>query len=228
MVTPEQVAEGQAVYTPLTLAAYDLVVLGLSNRLVWRCPTAQLLRLYDAHVSANHLDVGVGTGYFLDRCRFPGATPRLALMDLNPNSLRHAARRTARYRPESYRCNVLEPLAPGIGGFDSVGLSYLLHCLPGTMADKAVVFDHLRPLLNPGGRVFGATLLADGAARSGVARRLMALYNRKGIFHNTGDTRQALEQALGRRFPAFGIDIVGCAALFWARLRAPASAGSRG
>jgi hypothetical protein len=214
--TSKEVAEGQAVYTPLTLAAYDIAVLGVSNALIWRCPTARILRMYDDYVSANHLDVGVGTGYYLDRCRFPVPAPRLALMDLNPHSLRHAARRTARYRPETHRCNVLEPISLGVRGFDTVALTYLLHCLPGSLEDKAVVFDHLRPLLNPGGRIFGATLLHEGADRSLVARKLMGFYNHKGIFHNTTDTLEVLQAALRRRFPESGVETVGCVALFWA------------
>jgi hypothetical protein len=36
-VSPEQVAAGQAVYTKRMLGIYDLLVLGLSNRLIWRC-----------------------------------------------------------------------------------------------------------------------------------------------------------------------------------------------
>ncbi len=27
--------------------------------------------------------------------------------------------------------------------FDSIGLNFLLHCLPGTLREKAIVFDHL-------------------------------------------------------------------------------------
>jgi len=92
-VTEEQVAAGQAVYTKLVLRAYDLVVLGVSNRFIWKCPTQRLLEHYNLHVSANHADVGVGTGYFLDKCRFPSPTPRIALIDLNQNTLDFASRR---------------------------------------------------------------------------------------------------------------------------------------
>jgi len=213
-----EVERGQAVYTPLTLAlGYDLVVLGLSNPLIWKCPTSRLLGMYDEHVSANHLDVGVGSGYYLDRCRFPARAPRIALMDLNPHSLRHAARRIARYRPEIYRQNVLEPIAAQPAKFDTVAMTYLLHCVPGAIQDKAVAFDHLRALLNPGGRIFGATLVHGDGPRGRVARRLMELYNRKGIFHNSLDTAESLAQALAARFADSKVDLVGCAALFWAR-----------
>ena len=73
----EDVWAGQAVYSARTLKLYDALVLGFSNRFLWRCPTAELLALYDANVSANHLDAGVATGFFLDACRFPVARPRL-------------------------------------------------------------------------------------------------------------------------------------------------------
>jgi hypothetical protein len=77
---------GQAVYSRWTLQLYDLYVLGLSCRLAWRCPASALLPHYDAHVSSHHLDVGVGSGYFLDRCRFPVPRPAIVLLDLNEAS----------------------------------------------------------------------------------------------------------------------------------------------
>ena len=103
---------------------YDFAVLGLSNRLIWRCPTPRLVEHYNRHITANHLDVGVGTGYFLDRCRFPSAAPRIALMDLNQNALDYASRRIARYKPKTYVRNVLEPISIEAAAFDSVGINY--------------------------------------------------------------------------------------------------------
>lgn len=41
-VTTEQIEAGQAVYTKSNLAVYDFVVLGVSNRFIWKCPTARL------------------------------------------------------------------------------------------------------------------------------------------------------------------------------------------
>jgi ubiquinone/menaquinone biosynthesis C-methylase UbiE len=212
----EEAAAGQAIYTRRMLRAYDLVVLGLSNRWIWRCPTARLERHYAEHVSANHLDVGVGSGYFLDRCRFPSAAPRIALMDLNETALTFAARRIERYAPERYRRNVLEPIAIDGAKFDSVGLSYLLHCLPGSLERKAVVFEHVRALMNPGAVVFGATLLQGGVPRSWLARRVMDLYNARRIFSNREDDLGAIERALAS-FRDVTVEIVGCAALFSAR-----------
>ncbi|MBZ4423174.1 class I SAM-dependent methyltransferase [Myxococcus sp. RHSTA-1-4] len=216
-VSPE-VHAGQAVYTRWTLRLlYDVGVLGYSNRFVWKCPTPTQLEWYNANVSANHLDVGVGTGYYVARCRYPAPSPRLALMDLNANSLERAASRAARYSPETYRRNVLDPIGFDAPRFDSIGLNYLLHCLPGSMDEKAVVFDHLRSLLNPGGCLFGSTLLQGDVPRSAQARLLMRLYNRKGIFSNQEDTLESLERALHTRFKESQISLHGCVALFRAR-----------
>ena len=208
---------GQAVYTTTVLASYDLFVLRFSNRFIWRCPWQRLLAQYDRHVTSNHLDVGVGTGFFLDRCRFPIAQPRLALMDLNENCLAATSSRLARYRPEIHRANVLEPIRIDAPGFESASLGYLLHCLPGTIAMKGAVFLHLKPLLLPGAVIFGATLLHAGVPRGWVAQRLMALYNAKGIFSNTYDDLEGLRAMLLKYLTEVKVEVVGCAALFSGR-----------
>ena len=212
----DRVAAGQAAYTPLVLKIYDWLVLGVSNRLLWRCPTAGLRELYAANVSARHLDVGVGTGYYLDKTSWPVATPEITLLDLNPNSLAAAGKRIARYAPKAMVANALEPL-PTEARFDSVGLCYLLHCLPGSIPEKAVVFDHLLAVMSEGAVLFGATLLQGDAPRSRAAQALMNAYNRKGIFSNADDTFQDLEQELKRRFAEVRLRRQGAAAIFEAR-----------
>lgn len=216
--SPGEAAAGHAIYTKRVLGIYDVLVLGLSNRLIWKCPTPRLLDHYNRHVTANHLDVGVGTGYFLDRCRFPSIAPRVGLMDLNQNALDFASHRIARYKPETYLRNVLEPISIDARRFDSVGINYLIHCLPGSMESKAACFDHLKALMNENAVLFGSTLLQAGVARNWPARRLMDFYNGKGIFSNRNDDLAGLRHALDQRFRSVSIEIVGCAALFSARV----------
>jgi hypothetical protein len=216
MPPSDAIEAGQAVYSPLVLKVYDWFVLGFSNRLLWRCPSAHLRALYDRNVSARHIDIGVGTGYFLDKAKWPVPDPAITLVDLNPNSLAAAAKRIARHAPRTVAANALAPLPP-LGPFESAGLCYLLHCLPGAIEEKAVVFDRLRPALAPGARVFGATILQGDAPRSWAARRLINLYNKKGIFSNARDTRQALDAALKQRFTDVRIEMHGAVALFEAR-----------
>ena len=208
---------GQAIYSPLVLAIYDFAILGISNHLLWRCPTAELRALYDRNIGPRHLDIGVGTGYFLDRAHWPMPNPDITLVDLNPNSLAAAARRIARFHPTTVRANALEPL-PDLGRFSSIGLCYLLHCLPGSIATKSVLFDHLKGLLTPGGRIFGATIVEDGQ-RGWIAERLLALYNAKGVMTSRADYRHDLQRALEATFGDVCVAMKGTVAVFEARAR---------
>lgn len=218
MTTDASTARGHAVYSPFVLRAYDLLVHGFSNRCAWKCPTATLRELFQQHLTGNHLDVGVGTGYFLDRVPFPTSSPRLVLLDANPHCLASTAGRLARYRPECWQADLLQPLALGSREpFDSVSLNYVLHCLPGRMEDKGIVLDHLQPLMKPEGVLFGATLLGQGTSQNWLARRLMSAYNRRGIFGNRDDTLDALQTIFASRFADVRITVHGCAALFVAR-----------
>lgn len=208
--------DGQAIYSRWTLQLYDLYVLGLSCRLAWRCPAPALLAHYDAHVSAHHLDVGVGSGYFLDRCRFPVPRPEVVLLDLNEASLAFAARRIARLAPRTCRADVLEPL-PLVERFDSIGLGFLLHCLPGDMPYKSRALAHLAAVLRPTGVLFGSTILAADVRHNRLGAALVALYNRKGIFSNRGDSTAGLRAALDASFAQVSIEVRGTVALFSAR-----------
>lgn len=207
-----------AVYSPRLLRWYDFLVLGVSNRLIWRCPTARLLEFFNQHVTGNHLDVGVGTGYFLDRGRFPIEQPRLVLMDANRNCLEAAAKRVERYRPQLVQCDITRPIDWTAPRFDSISLNYVLHCLPGSLRQKACVLDNLLPLLNPDGLLFGSTLLSSGVQRSWTARRLMSAYNHKGIFGNASDSLDDLHTVLRSRFRDVQIETSGCGAMFAARV----------
>jgi hypothetical protein len=140
--------------------------------------------------------------------------PRIALTDLNPNTLDFASRRIARYKPATYIRNVLEPISIDAVKFDSVGINYLLHCLPGNIESKSVAFDHLETLMNPGAVFFGSTLLQGGVPRSWPAKRLMHIYNSKGIFSNENDNFDDLWRALDQRFRSVSVETIGCVALF--------------
>jgi SAM-dependent methyltransferase len=207
---------GARVYSDFTLTFYDLFVLGLSNSFFWRCPSSGILDFYNKNISANHLDIGVGTGYFLDKCQYP-ATPRIALLDLNPTSLKVTAKRLERYHPTTVVGNVLERLPDTLSTFDSIGLNYLIHCLPGSMREKAVVFRNLKPHLNAGGIIFGTTILGQGVPKNLIAKPLMNFYNKKGIFGNANDTLIDLEQALRENFSNHTVSVVGCVAFFTAK-----------
>jgi SAM-dependent methyltransferase len=210
----EAVQAGQAVYTRLVLRVYDPVTFGFNFPVLWRCPKGNLQRLYDEHAGGRHLDIGVGSGYLIDRCRFPVDLPRITLMDLNPNSLGFAARRLRRYSPEVHRANVLEAWGLPGQGFDSVAMVNLLHCVPGTLPDKAVAFEHAYGALAPGGTLFGATVLGLEADHTRRSRRVLERYNSRRVFSNLEDRREDLEAGLGATFDVHEVDVRGAVALF--------------
>jgi hypothetical protein len=212
---PDQaaIAKAHAIYTPVMLSIYDVLVHGLSNRLAWRCPTRLLLDLYRSHLSADHLEAGVGTGFFLDRAR-PRRFDRLALVDINRHCLDRAGRRLAQFKPALYQVNLLAPIEIDPPPFASVGLTYVLHCLPGRMGEKLAAVDHLRPLMGNGAVLFGATILGRGIAPNRAARALLDLYNAKGVFNNREDDLASLSDGLRQRFGQVEIETTGCVALF--------------
>jgi ubiquinone/menaquinone biosynthesis C-methylase UbiE len=82
---------GASVYSPAVLKLYDWWVLGLSNRFAWKCPTKTvLLPFFKEYIGRSHLDVGVGTGFYLAQAGL-SVQHEITLLDLNANSLRAAA-----------------------------------------------------------------------------------------------------------------------------------------
>lgn len=215
--SPVETTSGYTVYNKALLSIYDFFVLGFLCRFMWICRSRHLLDLYNQHVTSNHLDVGVGTGYFLDHCKFPSDAPRIALADLNTNSLQVAKKRLSRYAPVTYCLDALKPMNMDAESFDSVAINGLLHCLPGTIRTKGVVFDYLKPLLKPGSVIFGCTILNKGVNKSRPAQWTMNWLNRRKVFTNLDDDLQDLREEVSKRFPNSGVQVIGCMALFWAR-----------
>ncbi|MEL1265744.1 class I SAM-dependent methyltransferase [Pseudoxanthomonas putridarboris] len=215
---PQRACASSAIYSPTILRIYDWWVLRISNRYAWKCRTDKvLLPFFRRHMGRNHLDVGVGTGYYLANAELPPKV-RLTLMDVNPDCLEAAERRSDRSATSLVRHDVTTELPASLREpFDSISLFYLLHCLPGTMDEKAVVFANLKPHLGKDGVLYGATILGDAAAHNGFGRRLMRIYNRRGIFGNRLDTAEDLERVLGDHFARVQVRVHGRVAMFEAR-----------
>ena len=213
--TEDEVKKGQAVYSKLLLKIYDFYVVVISNSYFWKCPRRHLLQLFQDNITSNHLDVGVGTGYFLKNSNFPNKT-RLVLMDLNQNSLDTAAENTKHLHPKIINHNVFDRLSSPIENFDSISMNYLLHCMPGTMEQKGIVFKNLASKLNPEGIIFGSTILNTANYGNFFAKKLMSIYNKKGIFSNHEDSVETIETQLKENFTSFKMCIIGHVCLFTA------------
>ena len=138
-------------------------------------------------------------------------------MDLNLNSLRAASTRLARYHPHAHQANVLEDWGLPPESYDSVALTHILHCLPGSIPDKRPAFEQARKALTPNGALFGATILGPQADHNPPGRATINLNNRLGVMSNQHDTPEALATELQRHFTSHELEIVGTVALFSAR-----------
>jgi SAM-dependent methyltransferase len=205
---------GQSEYTPFFLKIYDPVVLGFFTRVVWRCPTPRLVERYRRHIRPRHLDVGPGTGYFLERAGLPAGSP-VTILDPNVHVLDHASRRLRLQRLDitAVEADVCKPL-PITGPFDSAALNGVIHCLPGPLARKAGAVANVAAVLAPTGVLFGATILGTFGPHTWLSRRTLDANNRRGIFDNLGDTQQGLGEILEASFERVELETIGSFAIF--------------
>jgi SAM-dependent methyltransferase len=211
-------SKGAQVYTSLSLKLYDWWVLNISNSYAWRCKTVPvLLDHFQHHLGKQHLDIGVGTGYYLAKSLHK--SQNITLLDLNPNSLKASQTRIGTERiTECIQHDVFAPLPERLkGSYDSISLFYLLHCLPGDMAIKSGIIGNVASALKTSGVVYGATILGKDVEHNVFARELMNIYNKKGIFCNDFDSPKSLHEALSLHFKQVNITLIGAVALFSAQ-----------
>ncbi|WP_405358756.1 class I SAM-dependent methyltransferase [Kitasatospora sp. NBC_00085] len=209
-----RIAHAQEVYTKGKLAIYDKWVLGLFCSAVWRCPAHVMRRLYDTEAGRRHLDIGPGTGYFVDRCEFPVPDPEITLLDLSEECLTMSAQRLARYRPRTCQANLMNRLPLPKGHFDSAAMNLVFHTIPGGWDAKGVILGHVAETLRPGGVLFGTTVLAEGVPMNRFTHKLLLEQHRRGNFQNQGDDPQGLERQLAKYFPDYTVRIRGAVAVF--------------
>ena len=215
--TSKEVEAGAAVYSNFVLAFYDVEVLMFEIPVIFKCPLCKIKDFFNAHITDKHLDVGVGTGYFLDKGKFPVQNPTIHLMDLNENSLQKTSRRIKRYNPKSHICNVLELIKEKMPTFNSISAMNFLHCLPGTMIDKEAVINNLKPFLSNSGVFFGVTILGENVNAGPLYRFTNSIYNKKAIFSNLNDNCTDLEKILKNNFREYSVEVKGSVALFYGK-----------
>lgn len=210
--------DGVKVYTPVSLKLYDWWVLNISNRYAWRCDTDKyLISHFRNHLGNHHMDIGVGTGFYLKKSI--RSIKKIALTDLNFHSLEYAQKHilddklTYRLQHDIFHEFPHELNA----SFDSISLFYLLHCLPGTMDDKKKAIENMSKILTENGILYGATILGKGVEHNTFGNKLMSIYNKKGIFCNYSDSADSLEKILSSLFYDISISVQGTVALFTAK-----------
>jgi ubiquinone/menaquinone biosynthesis C-methylase UbiE len=204
--------KGQSGYNPALLAIYDVWVLRFMTRAVWKVPIEPVVARYRRHLGHRHLDVGPGTGYFIEQVA-PSADTEITLLDPNPHVLKHASKRLAEWGPVAVEADVMKPL-PIEGGYDSAALSFVLHCLREPMSNKAVAIRNIADVLGPDGVLFGGTVLGIDEPHSRSARAFLWAANKQGGFDNREDTVEGLREILDESFELVEIETSGSSALF--------------
>jgi SAM-dependent methyltransferase len=194
---------------------YDRVVLGLVSWFVWRCSTSQLVDRYRQHIRDRHLDVGPGTGYFIERSGLPDRS-RVTILDPNRNVLDHTSWRLRRLDVTAVEADVLKPL-PVDGPFDSAALHLVIHCLPGPSSRKGLAVANVAAVLAPTGVLFGASVLGTSGSHSWLARRVLGVFNRRGAFDNLDDSEDGLREMLEASFERVELGTLGSVAIFAAK-----------
>jgi hypothetical protein len=190
--------KGQRDFTPLTLRFYDPFVLSFSARWIWHCPVERLVENYRWHIRPNHLDVGPGTGYFLEHSGLERGS-EVTLLDPNMEVLRHAATRLDGYDVTAVEADVLKPLP-----------------VRGPMARKSAAIRNIASVLHPEGLFFGSTVLGDEGNHGWAARRMLNAYNGRGSFDNRTDTEENVRQVLDASFEHVEYEVVGSIAIWFA------------
>ncbi|KAF6828374.1 methyltransferase type 12 [Colletotrichum plurivorum] len=237
---------GNAVYFPVFLRwLYDTLVLGFICPRAWGCPRNILQSHYSKHIDAlpaesqpNLLDIGVGTGHFLEHAPLPTRS-RVVLADINDNPLAEAKGRLRRAHADvtvdtvladvfelgddrSVSSKRLSSLKGNIeqqheDKFDVISCMLLLHCLPGNGRRKGEAVARLHRILKPGGVVVGSTVLGLGVKHNYFGKVLMFLYNLTGVFHNYDDGVDDIIGPLKAAFTKVEFRVVGTTLLFEAR-----------
>jgi SAM-dependent methyltransferase len=203
---------GQSEYTPFFLKIYDPLILGFFTRVMWRCPTNRLVERYRRYVRSPHLDVGPGTGYFLERAGLPEGSP-VTILDPNVHVLQYTSRRLQRLDITAVEADVCKPL-PLDGPFESAALNGVIHCLPGPLSRKAAAVANVAAVLAPTGVLFGASILGTSGRHTWLSRNALNANNRRGVFDNLGDTEEGLDQILKASFERVELETIGSMAVF--------------
>ncbi|MCJ1264140.1 hypothetical protein MMC22_004011 [Lobaria immixta] len=211
-------APGASVYNNFVLLVYDYLALRFMTFFVWRCSASSvILPFFRSHVRQNHLDIGVGTGWFLQHSHLP-SDASITLCDLNANCLEKTKSRLNRPDLDCIQHDILDPFPQEVGTFDSISLMHLLHCLPPPQARKGQVLAMLKSHLRPGGVLFGCTILGlNSGNQTWLSRRALQSANLKGHMGNLNDTEEGFVEVLRKNYNDVSTTIVGSTLLFTAR-----------
>ena len=196
---------------------YDGVVNEFNCLHVWKCSRQYIINHYRSHISNYHLEIGPGSGYFLKRdiLRKNPSINKLTLIDVNDDILDYSKQNLKdEYSNDITTLNtdIFSHTIPSDIQFKSVGINYVLHCIPGSLHEN---IDTLLTNLNSTNyNIFGATVISDPIHMNPIAEYELMVLNSLGIFNNKNDTYEEFQEYLINQKIKHNITKRGYVALF--------------
>ena len=193
---------------------YDKLVNEINCEKVWGCSKKYIINNYNKNIDINHLEIGPGTGYFLKKQNLDVDLNKLTLVDINSKILNYSKNNLQLdySNIDVLSHNLFSCKIPSNVTFNSVGINYVLHCVPGNLQTK---LDKL--ICNLGNNkynLFGASVICDPININLIAEYELEFLNMFGIFNNNYDTYEELNEYLINRKLNFSLKREGYVAIF--------------
>ena len=188
---------------------YDYLVNDLNCSFVWKCSQRNILHNY-RNISDNHIEIGPGTGYFLKNKTFD----TLQLLDINNDILTNASLNLKGNcsQIKSFQHDIFTSSLPQLSKCNSIGLTYVLHCLPGKIENN---LDNLiRHIPYKNYNLYGASVIRDPVEKNSLAEMELFWLNKIGVFNNSNDTYSSLEKYFKKNNFQYDLKLEGYVAIF--------------
>lgn len=192
------------------LFAYDYLVNNINCNIVWKCNQNKIIQHYDSNITNNHIEIGPGTGYFLKKNQYN----TLQLIDINNDILEDSSKNLEAIskKIDTHCHNIFSCSSSHINPSRSIGLTYVLHCVPGKIENNLntmiqnIQFDNYN--------LFGASVVQDPVETNILAETELLWLNRLGIFNNENDTYSGLHEYLEESGMEYNLRLEGYVAIF--------------
>ena len=172
---------------------YDYFVNKINCKYVWKCDQRYIKKLYANNITNNHLEIGPGTGYFIKKYHFNS----LHLLDINQDILTNSKKNLNNncQNIKIHNKNIFESNNKINEDITSIGLSYVLHCVPNNLD---ISIDNLVKNTKNDNQItiFGSTVIPN--KKDFLAMTEIYTLNTLGIFNNINHNKEQLEYIISK------------------------------